>query len=72
MSNDIYADVQKMEFKDLKSFHEKYIKDKNYVTVLVGARDKINFDELAKYGEIKELSLEELFGYEDSESIELQ
>jgi zinc protease len=63
---DVYEQVATMTFDDLKNFQETYIKDKKYVTVLVGSRDKINFDELAKYGEVKELSLEDLFGYENT------
>ena len=68
--SDIYKDVQNMTFENLKTFHEKYIKDNTYVTVLVGSRDKIDFDALETYGKVKELSLDELFGYEDSEVIE--
>ncbi|MFZ9046194.1 MAG: M16 family metallopeptidase [Cyclobacteriaceae bacterium] len=68
--SDIYQDVQNMTFENLQSFHEKYIKDNTYVTVLVGARDKIDFEALKSYGNIKELSLDQLFGYEDSEVIE--
>jgi zinc protease len=69
---DIYEQVANMTFADLKTFHEQYIKGKNYVTVLVGSRDKINFDELAKYGEVKELSLEELFGYENTVYVDVE
>lgn len=60
-----YDKVRNMNFDDLIAFHKKYIKDKKYVTVLVGSRDKIDFIDLANYGEVKELSLEDLFGYED-------
>ncbi len=67
---DVYAQVATMSFDDLKAFQEKYIKDKTYVTVLVGSRDKINFEDLAKYGEVKELSLDELFGYENTIYVE--
>lgn len=67
---DIYEQVQGMEFADLKSFHEKYIKDQKYVTVLVGSRDKIDFNALKTYGDVTELSLDELFGYTDNEPIE--
>lgn len=62
---DIYEQVKGMTFADLSTFHEKYIKDKNYVTVLVGSRDKIDFENLKKYGEVNEVPLDELFGYED-------
>ena len=62
---DVYEQVKGMTFADLSTFHEKYIKDKNYVTVLVGSRDKIDFENLRKYGEVNEVPLDELFGYED-------
>ena len=67
---DIYNDVQQMTFANLKDFHEKYIKDNTYVTVLVGSRDKVDFEALKKYGKIREISLDELFGYEDNETLE--
>lgn len=69
---DIYEDVKTMEFANVKEFHEKYVKGKSYVTLLVGSKDKINFEDLKNYGEVKEVSLEELFGYEDSEKVVLQ
>ncbi len=67
---DAYEQVSTMSFEDLKDFQEKYVKNKEYVTVLVGSRDKIDFEELAKYGEVKELSLDELFGYENTIYVE--
>ena len=69
---DIYEQVKSMEFENLKSFHEKYIKDNDYVTVLVGSRDKIDFKALSDYGKINEVSLDELFGYEDSVPLSLE
>jgi len=63
---DTYEQVSTMNFEDLKAFQEEYVKNKEYVTVLVGSRDKINFEELAKYGDVKELTLDELFGYENT------
>lgn len=69
---DIYADVKGMTFENVKTFHEKYIKDKGFVTVLVGSRDKIDFNDLKKYGEVKEVTLDELFGYGDTETVTIQ
>ena len=66
---DIYTQVKEMNFDNLSSFHEKYIKDQKYVTVLVGSRDKIDFDALQAYGEINEVGLDELFGYKDAEEV---
>jgi predicted Zn-dependent peptidase len=62
---DVYEKVKNMDFQDLKAFDEKYIKGKPFVTVLIGSRDKIDFDDLKKYGEVKELSLSEIFGYDE-------
>ena len=69
---DVYTKVANMSLDDLKAFHEKYIKNKKYVTVLVGSKDKINFDALAKYGEVKQLSLAELFGYGDTVYVDVE
>ena len=67
--SDIYGKVKGMTYEDLSSFHEDFIKDQKYVTVLVGARDKIDFNALRAYGEINEVGLDELFGYKDTEEI---
>ncbi len=69
---DIYNQVKSMEFDNLMNFHEKYIKDNKFVTVLVGSRDKIDFRALREYGSITEVSLDELFGYTDSQPIVIE
>ncbi|MDH5397525.1 MAG: insulinase family protein [Cyclobacteriaceae bacterium] len=69
---DIYEKVQSITFEDLKKFHAAYVKDKSYVTVMIGHRDKINFEDLQQYGEVKELSLEEIFGYDKVEKVDLE
>lgn len=63
---DIYSRVKDMSYDDLTAFHEKYVKDKKYNIALVGDREKLNFVALSKYGKVQELSLEELFGYEEN------
>ncbi|HEY8402803.1 MAG TPA: insulinase family protein [Cytophagaceae bacterium] len=60
---DIYNRVLNMEFKDIKTFHEKYIKGQQKVMLVVGSKDRINFEDLSKYGKVIELSKEEIFGY---------
>ncbi|WP_258103344.1 pitrilysin family protein [Marinoscillum sp. MHG1-6] len=61
---DIYDGVKNMTFEDLRSFHEAHIKGKTFTTALIGSRDNIDFKSLEAYGPVKELSLNELFGYE--------
>lgn len=67
---DVYEKIKSMTLNDLERFHETYIENKSYVTVLIGDREKIRFDNLQKYGEVQELSLEELFGYGAIEMLE--
>lgn len=62
---DIYTQVKEMTLEDLKHFQAYHVKDKPFVTIMVGSRDKINFDDLKKYGEVKELTLPEIFGYDE-------
>ena len=68
----IYEKIRTMTLSDLMDFHEKYIKNNNFTTVLIGSKDKIDFQKLAKYGEIKQLSLTELFGYGENAPVELK
>jgi predicted Zn-dependent peptidase len=59
----IYEKVNSLAFEDLKKFHAENIASKPYTYCVIAARDKINFEELKKIGEVKELKPEEIFGY---------
>lgn len=59
----VYEKVPKITFEDLQKFHQDYIAGADYTLLVVGSRDKIDFDVLKKYGEVEELSLEKIFGY---------
>ena len=63
LREDIYNQVQKLTFNDLLEFHQKNIKPLAHNIILIGHRDKIDFDNLAQYGEVTELTHKELFGY---------
>ncbi len=62
----IYDKVKGMDFEDMKAFHNKYIKDKKFNIAVLGSEDKLNFAALDKYGKVKQLSLDEIFGYEEN------
>jgi hypothetical protein len=49
--------------KDIKQFHEKEVAGKAYTYCVVASDKKIKVDDLKKEGEVKVLSLEEIFGY---------
>jgi hypothetical protein len=54
-----------MGMADLKAFHQKYVKDKKYNLAVIGDKNRLNIVALGKYGTVQELSLSELFGYDD-------
>jgi predicted Zn-dependent peptidase len=72
LRSDIYKEVPGMTLANIKAFQEKYIKDKDYNYMVLGSRDKLNFEDLKKYGELKEVTLDELFGYENVEKINIE
>ncbi|MFP5041804.1 M16 family metallopeptidase [Parasediminibacterium sp. JCM 36343] len=59
----IYTDVDKLSFADIKAFTQKQISSKPYTYCIVASDKKINLDDLKQYGEVQKLSLEEIFGY---------
>ena len=63
LRKDIYAQVSSLKFEDLKQLHTTSISGKPFTYTIVGSDKKIKMDDLKKYGEVKRISLEELFGY---------
>ncbi len=60
---DVYQSANSMTFDQLKEFQQKYVKAQPQAILVIGAKDKLNFKELEKYGKVKQLTLKELFGY---------
>jgi hypothetical protein len=48
---------------DLKAFHNNFIANKPYSYAIVASESKIDMNEMKKLGEIKKVSLEEIFGF---------
>jgi predicted Zn-dependent peptidase len=61
---DVYDQVQNMTIEDISNFQKDFIKDRKFNVVLVGDQKKLNLKDLKNYGTVKELSLDEIFGYE--------
>ena len=59
----IFDKVSQMTYEDVKKFHETNIKGKPFTTLVIGNQSQIDQKALEKYGKIKTLSLQELFGY---------
>jgi predicted Zn-dependent peptidase len=69
---DVYEKVQLMTLDDVANFQQKYIKGKKFNVVMLGDRNKLNLKDLQKYGSVKELTVDELFGYEKPIKVELE
>ncbi len=60
---DVYESIPGMNFQTINDFQKQYIKNQHYTILALGSKDKIDLKKLAQYGPVKELRLEELFGY---------
>ncbi|GAB3738130.1 insulinase family protein [Hymenobacter agri] len=60
---DVYASTQKMTFSELQKFQQAKVRGQNQVILVIGSKDRLNFKELAKYGQVQQLTLKEIFGY---------
>ncbi len=58
-----YVAVDKIGYKELKQFHTDNIANKPYTYAIVASEKKLSEDDMKKFGEVKKLSLEEIFGY---------
>lgn len=59
----IYQALDKMSTDTLKKFQDTQLANKPYSLCIVASEKKVNLEDLKKYGEVKKLSLEEVFGY---------
>lgn len=69
---DVYEEIQNMTIEDVERFQKQYVKGRKFNIALVGDRGKLNFKALLKYGELRELTLDELFGYERPVKVQLE
>ncbi len=60
---DVYDNVQNYELSDVEAFFNQHIAGKKYDLLIVGSKDKIDFNLLKNYGKVNELTLEEVFNY---------
>jgi predicted Zn-dependent peptidase len=59
----VYEQVPDMKIDDIEAFFNDKIRGTKYNIMVLGDLKKIDRSVLAKYGDIQELTLEELFGY---------
>ena len=60
---DVYAKVDGFTLEEIRNFQQEMVKGRTRNIAVIGSKDKLDFKTLSKYGVIKEVSLEQLFGY---------
>lgn len=60
---DLFDKVEKMNFNDVEIFFKQYISKKPRNMAIIGDEAKLDFKVLETFGEIKKISLAEIFGY---------
>jgi Predicted Zn-dependent peptidases len=58
-----YEKYNNISLNDLYKFHQDVLAKKSYTYAVVASEKRINLDDLKKYGEVRKLTLQELFGY---------
>jgi predicted Zn-dependent peptidase len=63
LRKDVYDNFEKINYTDLQKFANNNISNKSYTYCIVASEKRVKPEALAKYGEVKKLSLEQIFGY---------
>lgn len=58
-----YGELDRLTMDDVKRFHEQEIAGKAYTYCVVASQKRIRLEDLKKRGEVRVLTLEEIFGY---------
>lgn len=60
---ELYEKVQSMTLADVKAFQEKWVKGRQYTYCVLGDEKDLDMKGLSKFGPVRKLTQEELFGY---------
>jgi predicted Zn-dependent peptidase len=59
----VYGQIDGITFDNVKQFHDQNIANKPYTYCIMASEKKVNPEDLKKYGDVKVVTLEEIFGY---------
>lgn len=68
---EIYNTIKSMKIEDLRDFFNKNIKGESYNIMVIGNKKEVDFDALAKLGQVQEMDIDYLFNYEKPEEVKL-
>lgn len=59
----LYHRLREISVRDFLQFQHEYVKGRAFTFLVLGSRNQIDMNYLANFGQVQELSLEEVFGY---------
>lgn len=59
----VYETIQTMKLDDVQKYFDEHVRPAKYSIVLIGKKDKVDFNYLKKIADVREFSLSEVFGY---------
>jgi len=60
---DMYERMQRGTLDELLDFQQEYVQNRPYSFLVMGSKERVDLDYLSQFGPVKELSMEEVFGY---------
>jgi hypothetical protein len=63
LRKDVYEKMGSFTIADVKKFQEEKLKDKNAIILILGDKKELNFKEISKFGKVKTITTEDVFGF---------
>ena len=62
-AEDVYEKMKTTTKEELMAFHSKFIKGRDYSLLVLGDKKQVDLEYLSTFGEVKELTMKDVFGY---------
>lgn len=59
----MYEKLKTINMQDVVKYHKEFVSNKTYHIGVVASKDRINDEDLKKYGKIEKLTLKQIYGY---------
>ena len=63
LRQNIYNKMQSFQAEDLVQFQQQYVKDRDFTFIVLGSKERVDLNYLSTFGEVEEVSLEQVFGF---------
>lgn len=63
LNKDLYEKMQVISVNDLQAFHQQHVKGRAFTILVMGDRANVDMTYLQALGKVRELSMEEVFGF---------